>query len=344
MAAIDEARYRDGTDAIDAARTFLLSSALTIGTVTVMRNSVGNLAVVKEFDRLPIDADNDIAITDADADAAEAAHYHQLEAVIDKAWNEGTDAVGLPLLREVLDYVMELLNAGRVRVAEREGVGHWRVNEWVRRSLLLWYGLNDAQMTRTGDIPYFDKINSKFAGFSEDEMRASGVRTVPPAMVSHGAYLGRKVFVMPSFVHIGAYVDDCSTIDGWVNVGSGSQIGKRVHLSVGVCIGGVLEPAQQRPTIVEDNCFIGSHCSIVEGVIVEENSVLGMGVHLSQSTKILDRETRQVSYGRIPAGSVVIAGTLPAPDGSYSTACAVIVKKVDAQSRAKTSINDLLRA
>jgi 2,3,4,5-tetrahydropyridine-2-carboxylate N-succinyltransferase len=282
------------------------------------------------------------AVTFADED--DAAALRQMASVVDKAWSEGTDAVAPQLLREVLDCVMELLNAGRLRVAERESVGRWRVNEWVRRSLLLWYGLNDARMTRSGDIPYFDKINSKFAGFDEAEMRASGVRTVPPAMVSHGAYLGRKVFVMPSFVHIGAYVDDHSTIDGWVNVGSGSQIGKRVHLSVGVCVGGVLEPAQAIPTIIEDNCFVGAHSSIVEGVIVEENSVIAMGVHLGQSTKILDRASGAISYGRVPAGSVVIAGTLPAADGSYSTACAVIVKKVDAASRAKTSINDLLRA
>jgi 2,3,4,5-tetrahydropyridine-2-carboxylate N-succinyltransferase len=170
------------------------------------------------------------------------------------------------------------------------------------------------------------------------------VRTVPPAMVRYGAYLARDVVVMPSFINIGAYVDEGTMVDGWANVGSCAQIGKRVHLSVGVCIGGVLEPVQAQPTIVEDNCFIGAHSSVVEGVIVEENSVIAMGVHLGQSTKILDRETRMISYGRVPAGSVVIAGTLPSPDGSYSTACAIIVKKVDAQSRAKTSVNELLRS
>jgi 2,3,4,5-tetrahydropyridine-2-carboxylate N-succinyltransferase len=199
-------------------------------------------------------------------------------------------------------------------------------------------------MMRVGGMSYFDKIDSKFAGLDEPELRASGVRTVPPAMVRHGAYLARDVVVMPSFINIGAYVDEGTMVDGWANVGSCAQIGKRVHLSVGVCIGGVLEPLQAHPTIVEDNCFIGAHSSVVEGVIVEENSVIAMGVHLGQSTKILDRETHMISYGRVPAGSVVIAGTVPSADASYSTACAIIVKKVDAQSRAKTSVNELLRA
>jgi 2,3,4,5-tetrahydropyridine-2-carboxylate N-succinyltransferase len=209
---------------------------------------------------------------------------------------------------------------------------------------LLSFRLNSSRLLRVGGTSYFDKIDSKFAGLDEEEMRASGVRTVPPAMVRHGAFLARDVVVMPSFVNVGAYVDEGTMVDGWANVGSCAQIGKRVHLSVGVCIGGVLEPVQAQPTIVEDDCFIGAHSSVVEGVIVEENSVIAMGVHLGQSTKILDRESRQISYGRVPAGSVVIAGTLPSADGTYATACAIIVKRVDAQSRAKTSINDLLRS
>jgi 2,3,4,5-tetrahydropyridine-2,6-dicarboxylate N-succinyltransferase len=284
-----------------------------------------------------------VASTPAARNELDRSTHGEIATLIDQAWVAGGESSSPQLLREVLDYVMDLLDAGRLRVAERESVGQWRVNEWVRRAVLLWYGLDDAHVTRSGDTPYYDKLDSKFSGFDEAQLRASGVRTVPPAMVSRGAYLGRKVFVMPSFVHIGAYIDDHSTIDGWVNVGSGAQIGKRVHLSVGVCIGGVLEPAQPVPVIVEDNCFIGAHSSIVEGVIVEENSVIAMGVHISQSTKILDRSSGGISYGRIPAGSVVVAGTLPAADGTYSTACAVIVKKVDAASRAKTSINDLLR-
>jgi len=247
-------------------------------------------------------------------------------------------------VREVVEYVIDALDAGRLRVAERQGVGRWTVNEWIKQAVLLSFRLTDSKLLRVGGASYFDKVDSKFAGFDEPELRATGVRTVPPAMVRHGAYLARDVVVMPSFINIGAYVDEGTMVDGWANVGSCAQIGKRVHLSVGVCIGGVLEPVQAHPTIIEDNCFIGAHSSVVEGVIVEENSVIAMGVHLGQSTKILDRETKRISYGRIPTGSVVIAGTLPSPDGTYSTMCAIIVKKVDAQSRAKTSINELLRS
>ena len=274
----------------------------------------------------------------------DAATIREMATVVESAWRAGPDAVQPLSVREVVEYVIDALDAGRLRVAERQSVGRWTVNQWIKQAVLLSFRLNDSRLMQVGGVSYFDKVDSKFAGFEESEMRASGVRMVPPAMVRHGAYLARDVVVMPSFVNIGAYVDQGTMIDGWVNVGSCAQIGKRVHLSVGVCIGGVLEPVQAAPTIVEDNCFIGAHSSVVEGVIVEENSVIAMGVHLGQSTKILDRETRTISYGRIPAGSVVIAGTLPAPDGSYSTACAIIVKKVDAQSRAKTSINELLRS
>ena len=274
----------------------------------------------------------------------DGATIRDLAAVVESAWLAGPGAVHPAVVRDVVEYVIDALDGGRLRVAERQGVGRWTVNQWIKQAVLLSFRLNDSRLMQVGGVSYFDKVDSKFAGFEESEMRASGVRMVPPAMVRHGSYLARDVVVMPSFVNIGAYVDEGTMIDGWVNVGSCAQIGKRVHLSVGVCIGGVLEPVQAAPTIVEDNCFIGAHSSIVEGVIVEENSVIAMGVHLGQSTKILDRETRAISYGRIPAGSVVIAGTLPAPDGSYSTACAIIVKKVDAQSRAKTSINELLRS
>jgi 2,3,4,5-tetrahydropyridine-2,6-dicarboxylate N-succinyltransferase len=274
----------------------------------------------------------------------DGATIRELSAVIEHAWLAGPDAVHPAIVREVVEYVIDALDAGRLRVAERQSVGRWTVNQWIKQAVLLSFRLNDSRLMQVGGVSYFDKVDSKFAGLDEADMRASGVRTVPPAMVRHGAYLARDVVVMPSFINIGAYVDTGTMVDGWVNVGSCAQIGKRVHLSVGVCIGGVLEPVQAHPTIVEDNCFIGAHSSVVEGVIVEENSVIAMGVHLGQSTKILDRETRVISYGRIPAGSVVIAGTLPAPDGSYSTMCAIIVKKVDAQSRAKTSINELLRS
>jgi 2,3,4,5-tetrahydropyridine-2,6-dicarboxylate N-succinyltransferase len=274
----------------------------------------------------------------------DGATLRQLKAVIEAAWRARPEELPPPIVREVVDFVIDALDAGRLRVAERQGVGRWTVNEWVKQAVLLSFRLTDSRMLRVGGMSYFDKIDSKFAGLDEPELRASGVRTVPPAMVRYGAYLARNVVVMPSFINIGAYVDEATMVDGWANVGSCAQIGKRVHLSVGVCIGGVLEPVQAQPTIVEDNCFIGAHSSVVEGVIVEENSVIAMGVHLGQSTKILDRETRTISYGRIPAGSVVIAGTLPSADGSYSTACAIIVKKVDERSRAKTSVNELLRS
>ena len=264
--------------------------------------------------------------------------------MIEHAWLARPDAVQPPLVREVVEYVIDALDAGRLRVAEQQDVGRWTVNQWVKQAVLLSFRLTESKVMRAGGMSYFDKVDSKFAGLDEPELRASGVRTVPPAMVRYGAFLARDVVVMPSFINIGAYVDEGTMVDGWANVGSCAQIGKRVHLSVGVCIGGVLEPVQAQPTIVEDNCFIGAHSSVVEGVIVEENSVIAMGVQLGQSTKILDRETRMISYGRIPAGSVVIPGTLPSPDGSYSTTCAIITKKVDAQSRRKTGINELLRS
>lgn len=267
-----------------------------------------------------------------------------LQDVVGRAWAAGAGVEQPAAVREIVEFVIDALDAGKLRIAERQGVGKWRVNEWVKQAVLLSFRLNDSHVMRVGGVSYFDKIDSKFAGLEEPELRASGVRTVPPAMVRHGAYLARNVVVMPSFINVGAYVDEGTMVDGWANVGSCAQIGKRVHLSVGVCIGGVLEPVQAVPTIVEDDCFIGANSSVVEGVIVEENSVIAMGVHLGQSTKILDRATRTISYGRIPAGSVVIAGTLPSPDGSYSSACAIIVKKVDAQTRAKTSINELLRS
>ena len=293
------------------------------------------------MNRPPAHFDTPATIGDSGLDAAT---LRELAAVIDRAWNAPPGTIHPAALPEVVDFVIDALDTGRLRVAERLGVGRWKVNQWVKQAVLLSFRLNSSRLLQVGGVSYFDKIDSKFAGLDESEIRASGVRTVPPAMVRHGAFLARDVVVMPSFVNIGAYVDEGAMVDGWANVGSCAQIGKRVHLSVGVCIGGVLEPVQAQPTIVEDDCFIGAHSSVVEGVIVEENSVIAMGVHLGQSTKILDRETRQISYGRIPAGSVVIAGTLPSADGSYATSCAIIVKKVDAQSRAKTSINELLRS
>jgi 2,3,4,5-tetrahydropyridine-2-carboxylate N-succinyltransferase len=269
-----------------------------------------------------------------------------LQPIIDLAWEARAEisAVNAPEVRETVDKVVKELNAGRLRVAERRGVGDWVVNQWVKKAVLLSFRLNDNKIVRAGDLGFYDKVQTKFAHLDEAQMRASGVRIVPPAVARRGSYLAKNVILMPSYVNIGAYVDEGTMVDTWATVGSCAQIGKNVHLSGGVGIGGVLEPLQANPTIIEDNCFIGARSEVVEGVIVEENSVISMGVYIGQSTKIYDRATGTVSYGRIPAGSVVVSGNLPAADGSHSLYCAVIVKKVDAQTRAKTSINDLLRA
>jgi 2,3,4,5-tetrahydropyridine-2,6-dicarboxylate N-succinyltransferase len=282
-------------------------------------------------------------ITRDSRDAELDATLRDLARIIERAWSDRPGGLHPPIVHEAVEFVIDALDAGRLRVAERHGVGQWSVNEWVKQAVLLSFRLTDSKLMSVGGMSYFDKIDSKFSGFDEAEMRATGVRTVPPAMVRHGAYLARDVVVLPSFINIGAYVDRGSMIDSWATVGSCAQIGKNVHLSTGASIGGVLEPVQAHPTIIEDNCFIGAHSAVVEGVMVEENSVIGMGVHLGRSTKILDAETGFISYGRVPSGSVLIPGTLPAANGSYSTACAVIIKKVDAQTRSRTSINELLR-
>ena len=272
--------------------------------------------------------------------------FAQLQTVIDQAWDSRAEitALNAPKVREAVEEVIKGLNAGRLRVAEKRGVGDWHVNQWVKKAVLLSFRLNDNQIMRAGDLGFFDKVKTKFAHMDEAQMRASGVRVVPPAVARRGSYIAKNVVLMPSYVNIGAYVDEGTMVDTWATVGSCAQIGKNVHLSGGVGIGGVLEPLQANPTIIEDNCFIGARSEIVEGVIVEENSVISMGVYIGQSTKIYDRATGEVSYGRVPAGSVVVSGNLPSADGKYSLYCAVIVKKVDAQTRAKTSINELLRA
>ena len=266
--------------------------------------------------------------------------------LIDLAW-EGRAALSPttadPKIRETVDHVIGELNAGRIRVAERQSVGQWTVNQWIKKAVLLSFRLNDNQVMRAGDLTFFDKVATKFSHVDEAAIRASGVRVVPPAVARRGSYLAKGVVLMPSYVNIGAYVDEGTMVDTWATVGSCAQIGKGVHLSGGVGIGGVLEPLQANPTIIEDNCFVGARSEVVEGVIVEENSVISMGVYLGQSTPIYDRETGEISYGRIPAGSVVISGSLPRDGGKYNLYCAVIVKKVDAGTRAKTSINELLR-
>ncbi len=270
-----------------------------------------------------------------------------LESLIDLAW-EGraslSPASADPSIRDAVERVIGDLNKGRLRVAERQGVGQWKVNQWVKKAVLLSFRLNDNKPMAAGDLGFYDKVQTKFAHLDADAMKATGVRVVPPAVARRGSFIGKNVVLMPSYVNIGAYVDEGTMVDTWATVGSCAQIGKNVHLSGGVGIGGVLEPLQANPTIIEDNCFVGARSEVVEGVIVEENSVISMGVYISQSTKIYNRMTKEITYGRIPAGSVVVSGSLPAADGSHSLYCAVIVKQVTAETRAKTSINELLRA
>jgi 2,3,4,5-tetrahydropyridine-2-carboxylate N-succinyltransferase len=270
-----------------------------------------------------------------------------LQARIDAAWEDRASFSPANAPQDVRDAVEEAvagLNAGRLRVAERQAVGQWTVHQWLKKAVLLSFRLNDNRPMHAGELGFFDKVAPKFSHLDEAAMRATGVRVVPPAVARHGAYLARNVVLMPSYVNIGAYVDENTMVDTWATVGSCAQIGKNVHLSGGVGIGGVLEPLQAGPTIIEDNCFIGARSEVVEGVIVEENSVISMGVFIGQSTKIYDRATGEVHYGRVPAGSVVVSGSLPSADGSHSLYCAVIVKRVDAQTRAKTGLNELLRA
>ncbi|MCY4744366.1 2,3,4,5-tetrahydropyridine-2,6-dicarboxylate N-succinyltransferase [Pelomonas sp. UHG3] len=270
----------------------------------------------------------------------------ELQSTIDLAWDNraSLDPVNAPEVRQAVDHVIAELDAGRLRVATREGVGQWTVHQWVKKAVLLSFRLNDNRLMGDKDLTFFDKVPTKFAGMSEAELRATGVRVVPPAVARRGSYQAKNVILMPSYVNIGAYVDEGTMVDTWATVGSCAQIGKNVHLSGGVGIGGVLEPLQANPTIIEDNCFIGARSEVVEGVIVEENSVISMGVYIGQSTPIYDRATDTVSYGRVPAGSVVISGSLPKDGGNYSLYAAIIVKRVDAQTRSKTSINELLRA
>ena len=270
----------------------------------------------------------------------------ELQSLIDLAWDNraSLDPTNAPELRQAVEHVIAELDAGRLRVATREGVGQWTVHQWIKKAVLLSFRLNDNRLMGDKDLTFFDKVPTKFAGLSEAELRATGVRVVPPAVARRGSFQAKNVVLMPSYVNIGAYVDEGAMVDTWATVGSCAQIGKNVHLSGGVGIGGVLEPLQANPTIIEDNCFIGARSEVVEGVIVEENSVISMGVYIGQSTPIYDRATDTVSYGRIPAGSVVISGSLPKDGGRYSLYAAIIVKRVDAQTRSKTSINELLRA
>src|SRR5262245_7762384 len=261
---------------------------------------------------------------------------------IEKAWEERSslNPGNAPrALRQAVDEVIAGLDSGKLRVAEKSG-GKWVTHEWIKKAVLLSFRLEDNRVMQGGATRYFDKVPAKFENF---DFAAGGFRVVPPAMARRGAYVAKNVVLMPSYVNIGAYVDEGTMVDTWATVGSCAQIGKNVHLSGGVGIAGVLEPIQASPVSIEDNCFIGARSEVVEGVIVEENSVVSMGVFLGQSTRILDRATGEILYGRVPAGSVVVSGNLPSPDGRYGLYCAVIVKKVDAKTRAKTSLNELLR-
>ena len=246
-------------------------------------------------------------------------------------------------VKEAVEETINQLDSGTLRVAEKID-GDWVVNEWAKKAVLLSFRISDNRFMKGGFTNYFDKVESKYAEHNAREFHATGVRVVPPATARKGSYIAENVVLMPSYVNIGAYVDSGTMVDTWSTVGSCAQIGKNVHLSGGVGIGGVLEPLQANPTIIEDNCFIGARSEVVEGVIVEEGSVISMGVYIGQSTKILNRETGEISYGRIPAGSVVVSGSLPSKDGTYSLYCAVIVKQVDAKTRSKVGINELLRA
>jgi len=246
--------------------------------------------------------------------------------------------------KEAVFTVLEELNAGRLRVASRIGDSQeWETHQWIKKAVLLSFRLEDNVRLDGGCTKYYDKVPSKFANYTAEDFKSGGFRVVPNAMVRRGSFIAKNVVLMPSYVNIGAYVDENSMVDTWATVGSCAQIGKNVHLSGGVGIGGVLEPVQAGPTIIGDNCFIGARSEVVEGVVVEDNSVISMGVYIGQSTKIFDRETGSVTYGRIPSGSVVVSGNLPSKDGSYSLYCAVIVKKVDAKTLSKVGINELLR-
>jgi 2,3,4,5-tetrahydropyridine-2-carboxylate N-succinyltransferase len=269
-----------------------------------------------------------------------------LKSIIESAFERRADITPKTVdaqSKRAVEEALHLLDTGAMRVAERQSVGKWQVNEWLKKAVLLSFRMEDNIVMPAGSMQFYDKVPTKFANYSEEDFKAAGIRVVPPAVARRGSYIAPGAILMPSYVNIGAYVDSGTMVDTWATVGSCAQIGKNVHLSGGVGIGGVLEPLQAAPTIIEDNCFIGARSEVVEGVIVEEGSVISMGVYIGQSTRIYDRETGEVHYGRVPAGSVVVSGNLPSKDGKYSLYCAVIVKKVDAKTLSKVGINELLR-
>ena len=270
---------------------------------------------------------------------------HALQSIIDTAFENraSLSPTSAPAeIRNAVEEVIAGLDAGTLRVAEKKD-GQWVVNQWIKKAVLISFRLRDNEVVQAGGLNFFDKVATKFGDYTPEQFREGGFRVVPPAVARKGSFIGRNVVLMPSYVNIGAYVDEGTMVDTWATVGSCAQIGKNVHLSGGVGIGGVLEPVQAGPVIIEDNVFVGARSEVVEGVIIEENAVLSMGVYIGMSTKIYDRETGEVTYGRVPAGAVVVPGSLPSACGKYSLYCAVIVKRVDAQTRAKTGINELLR-
>ncbi|GEC94200.1 2,3,4,5-tetrahydropyridine-2,6-dicarboxylate N-succinyltransferase [Zoogloea ramigera] len=272
-------------------------------------------------------------------------HEHPFAAIIEDLWERRTELSPTTATAEQLraiEHIIDDLDQGKLRVAEKIN-GEWVTHQWIKKAVLLYFRTHDNKVLSGGDTRYYDKVPTKFDDYTEADFQHGGFRVVPNAVARKGSFISKGVVLMPSYVNIGAYVGEGTMVDTWATVGSCAQIGKNVHLSGGVGIGGVLEPLQANPTIIGDNCFIGARSEVVEGVIVEDNCVISMGVYIGQSTKIYDRATGEVMYGRVPEGSVVVSGNLPSADGKYSLYCAVIVKKVDAQTRAKTSINELLR-
>lgn len=270
---------------------------------------------------------------------------HQLQSIIEAGFEDRAklSPQNVPAdIKHAVSEMVDLLDSGKMRIAEKIN-GQWQVNEWLKKGVLLYFRIHDNEIIRSGMTQYFDKVPLKYNQHSHDEFVSGGVRIVPPAIARKGAYIASGTILMPSYVNIGAFIDSGTMIDTWATVGSCAQIGKNVHISGGAGIGGVLEPLQANPTIIEDNCFIGARSEIVEGVIIEEGAVISMGVYIGQSTRIYHRETGEVTYGRVPAGSVVVSGNLPSSDGKYSLYCAVIVKQVDAKTRAKVGLNELLR-
>jgi 2,3,4,5-tetrahydropyridine-2-carboxylate N-succinyltransferase len=270
-----------------------------------------------------------------------------IQSIIDAAFEKRIEITPENVSTEIKDAInqtLEGLNQGKLRVASRIGNSQeWETHQWIKKAVLLSFRIDNNKLLDNGFTKYFDKVPSKFANYNEDDFKTGGFRVVPNAIARHGSFIGKNVVLMPSYVNIGAYVDEGTMVDTWATVGSCAQIGKNVHLSGGVGIGGVLEPVQAGPTIIGDNCFIGARSEVVEGVVVEDNVVISMGVYIGQSTKIFDRETGKISFGRIPKGSVVVSGNLPSKDGTYSLYCAVIVKKVDEKTLSKVGINELLR-